>query len=63
MNRKRRSHDAIAGAVITLVVALGYYSSSWRLIVPTLLGITLLQSGFTGFCPVYYVFDKVGPRD
>lgn len=25
------------------------------------LGVTLLQSGFTGFCPVYYILDQICP--
>ncbi len=58
MNTKRRIHDGIAGAVIALGVALGYWVDPLWLLVPGLLGITLLQSGFTGFCPVYFVLDR-----
>lgn len=59
MNKKRRLHDGIAGAVITAGVLLGYYVSPVWLLVPGVLGITLLQSAFTGFCPVYYTLDKL----
>ncbi len=58
MTRRRRIHDGIAGAVVTVGVGLGYFVSPLWLVVPGLLGVTLLQSGFTGFCPVYYVLDK-----
>lgn len=58
MKRTRRIHDGIAGAVITAGVALGYYMDPLWLLVPGLLGVTLLQSGVTGFCPVYYLLDK-----
>ena len=56
---KRRIHDGIAGALITLGVMLGFYVNSLWLLLPGLLGITLLQSAFTGFCPVYYTLDKI----
>lgn len=57
-NSKRRIHDGIVGAVITLGVALGYALHPVWLLVPGLIGITLIQSAFTGFCPVYFVLDR-----
>ena len=59
---KRKVHDGVAGAVITLGVALGYFVSPIWLLVPAILGLTLLQSAFTGFCPVYYTLDKIEPE-
>ena len=56
---KRRIHDGIAGALITLGVVLGFYLNSIWLLLPGLLGVTLLQSAFTGFCPVYYALDRL----
>lgn len=58
MNKKRRIHDAVAGAVITAGVALGYWVDPLWLLIPGVLGVTLLQSGFTGFCPVYFILDR-----
>ena len=55
MKRKRQLHDGIAGALISAGVALGYYVNPGWLLLPGILGVTLLQSGFTGFCPVYYI--------
>lgn len=60
MNTKRRVHDGIAGLIISGGVLLGYYASSLWLWVPGVLGVTLIQSAFTGFCPVYYTLDKLG---
>jgi hypothetical protein len=60
MNKKRRIHDGIVGAVITAGVLLGYYGNPLWLLVPGLLGITLLQIAFTGFCPLYYSLDRLG---
>ncbi len=56
---KRRIHDGIAGALITLGVVLGFYLNPIWLLLPGLLGVTLLQSAFTGFCPVYYALDRL----
>ncbi len=58
---KRRIHDGIAGAVIALGTALGYFHDPLWLLVPAVLGLTLLQSAFTGFCPVYFTLDKIQP--
>ncbi len=58
MNTKRRIHDGIAGAVIVAGVALGHWVHPYWLWVPGLLGLTLLQSGFTGFCPLYCILDR-----
>ncbi|MBT3510997.1 MAG: DUF2892 domain-containing protein [Nitrospina sp.] len=58
MNTKRRIHDGVAGAVVTIGVVLGYWIDPVWLLVPGLLGVTLVQSAFTGFCPVYFILDK-----
>ena len=59
---KRKIHDGVVGAVLTVGVALGYYADPIWLLVPGVLGLTLLQSAFTGFCPVYYTLDKIDPE-
>lgn len=61
--KRRRIHDGVAGALITAGVVLGFYVSPLWLLLPGLLGVTLLQSGFTGFCPVYYVLDRTCPNE
>jgi len=63
MNKKRRLHDAIVGIVITAGVALGHYVSVHWLLVPAVIGVTLIQSGFTGFCPVYFALDRFLPSE
>ena len=63
MKRKRQIHDGIAGGLITLGVVLGIYVSPLWLWLPGVLGVTLLQSGFTGFCPVYFILDKTCSMD
>ena len=56
-------HDGIVGAVITLGVLLGYFVAPVWLLLPGIIGVTLIQSAFTGFCPVYYTLDKLGTPD
>ena len=63
MNQKRRIHDTIVGVVVTAGVALGHYVDPLWLLVPGLIGVTLIQSGVTGFCPVYFLLDKTGVPD
>jgi len=63
MNTKRRIHDGIAGAVIAAGAGLGYWVDHLWLIIPGGLGFILLQSAFTGFCPVYFVLDKTHPNE
>jgi len=63
MNQKRRIHDAIVGIVVTAGVALAHYVSAHWLILPAVIGVTLIQSGFTGFCPVYFLLDRLLPSE
>lgn len=63
MNRKRRMHDAIVGVLVTAGVALGQYVGAQWLLLPGAIGITLVQSGLTGFCPVYFALDRLMPSD
>lgn len=63
MNQKRRLHDTIVGILVTAGVALGYWVSPAWLIIPGAVGLLLIQSGFTGFCPVYFTLDKLGVAD
>ena len=59
MNKKRRVHDGIVGAVITLGVLLGYFLNPLWLLLPGVIGVVLIQSAFTGFCPVYCTLDHL----
>lgn len=60
---KRRLHDGIVGALVTLGVLLGYFISPWWLWLPLIIGVALIQSTFTGFCPVYYTLDTFCPAE
>lgn len=60
---KRRLHDGIVGVLVTLGVLLGYYLHPLWLLLPGIIGVVLIQSTFTGFCPVYYTLDKLCPKE
>jgi len=51
---------AFAGAMIILSLALGYFVSPYWLILAGLVGVNLLQSAFTGFCPLALILKKLG---
>lgn len=63
MNQKRRIHDAIVGFVVTAGVAMGHYGSAHWLILPAVIGVTLMQSGIIGLCPVYFLLDHLLPSE
>ena len=60
MDTRRRVHDGIVGLLITVGVALGYWVSPLWLALPGAVGLLMIQSYFTGFCPVYYTLDRLG---
>lgn len=55
---KRRIHDGIVGILVTLGVVLGFYVNPIWLLLPGIIGVALIQSAATGFCPVYFILDK-----
>lgn len=63
MLKKRRIHDGIVGVLLVAGVALGYWIDPLWLLLPAALGVTLIQSAFTGFCPVYYTLDLLDKKD
>jgi Protein of unknown function (DUF2892) len=53
---------AISGALILLCIALSYLFSSHWLIVAAIVGLNMVQAGFTGFCPVAMSLRKLGVK-
>jgi hypothetical protein len=51
---------AFAGIVILVSVALGHFHSPYWLFLTAFVGINLLQSAFTGFCPLAIILKKLG---
>ncbi len=56
----------IAGTFILLSLALAHWVSPYWLFFTAFIGLNLLQSAFTGLCPMENILKKVGldgPRD
>ena len=53
----------LAGAMTLLGVLLTHFVSSWWLLLPTFVGLNLIQSVFTGFCPPSLLLRKLGWLD
>ncbi len=53
---------AISGALILLCIALSYLFSAHWLIVAAIVGLNMVQAGFTGFCPVAMTLKKLGVK-
>ena len=49
-----------AGTVILTSVILTHWASPWWLLLTTFVGINLIQSAITGFCPAEILFRKMG---
>ncbi|HEX2758472.1 MAG TPA: DUF2892 domain-containing protein [Thermoanaerobaculia bacterium] len=53
----------IAGFFVLASVALGYFVHPAFLIFTAFVGVNLLQSGFTKWCPMMFILGKVGLKD
>jgi hypothetical protein len=51
---------AFAGVIILVSLLLGWYVSPYWLWLTAFVGVNMLQSAFTGFCPAAIVFRKLG---
>ena len=51
-----------AGLMILLSLALGYWVSGYWLLLTAFVGINLIQSSFTGFCPAALFFRRLGVK-
>lgn len=51
---------AFAGLMILISVALAHFVSPWWLLLTVFVGLNLLQSAFSGFCPAAILFRKLG---
>lgn len=50
----------LAGSFILLSVALAHFHSPWWLLFTAFIGLNLIQSAFTGFCPPTFILEKLG---
>ena len=52
----------LAGTLVLTGVALAHYVSPWWLLLPTFVGVNLIQSAVTGFCPAEIILRKIFPE-
>ena len=53
---------AFAGFMVILSLTLSYVVSPYWLALAAFVGVNLLQSAFTGFCPLALILKKIGVR-
>ncbi|HXE89497.1 MAG TPA: DUF2892 domain-containing protein [Terriglobales bacterium] len=51
---------AVAGTFVLLSLALGYWVSPYFFLFTAFVGLNLLQSGFTNWCPMMLILRKLG---
>lgn len=50
----------LAGSMVLLSLALSQLVNPWWLLLAAFVGINLIQSSFTGFCPAEMILGKLG---
>jgi hypothetical protein len=58
MTKRVRVHDGIIGALLAGTSALGVMVDPRFLWLTGLTGLIMLQSAFTGFCPVHFIVSR-----
>lgn len=58
-----RALRLMAGVVILISLALAYYVSQYWLWLTGFVGLNLLQSAFTNWCPAMAIFRAMGLKD
>lgn len=53
----------IAGAIVILTLALGFWVSPYWYLFTAFVGLNLFQSAFTNWCPMMSVLRKLGVRE
>lgn len=53
---------AFAGSFVLSGVVLTWLMSPWWLLLPAFVGLNMLQSAFTGFCPLARILKRVGVK-
>ena len=53
----------IAGSIVLLSLVLSQLVSPWWLLVTAFVGTNLIQSAFTGWCPMMALLRALGVRD
>lgn len=57
---RERIVRAVAGVFVLLSITLAYFLNIYWLALAAFVGLNLLQSSFTRFCPLEFILDKAG---
>jgi len=55
-----RAVMALAGTMVLVSLVLATQISEWWLLLTAFVGLNMLQSAFTGFCPAAMIFKALG---
>ena len=55
-----RAVFSLAGTMVLVSLALGWWVSPYWLLLAAFVGANMLQASFTGFCPAAMIFRKLG---
>ncbi len=58
-----RALRLMAGTFILISVALGWFHSHYWYLFTAFIGLNLLQSSFTNWCPAMFILRKLGLKD
>lgn len=58
-----RALRLMAGAFVLASLALGYWVSPWWYLFTAFVGLNLLQSGITNWCPAMFILRKAGLKE
>jgi len=50
----------LAGTMVLISVTLSHYVSPWWLLLAVFVGVNLIQSAITGFCPAEIILRRLG---
>jgi hypothetical protein len=50
----------LAGTMVLISLSLAHWVSEWWLLLGVFVGVNLIQSALTGFCPAEIIFRKLG---
>lgn len=53
----------LAGSMVLISLALGFFISQWWYLLTAFVGLNLIQSAFTGFCPPQKILAKLGFKE
>jgi hypothetical protein len=53
----------LAGTLVLISLALSHFVNHWWLLLAAFVGVNLIQSAFTGFCPAETILHKLGLGD